>query len=132
MAPLKKTHKYRYRKQVLNELLATEEIYCSALKTMIHSYLKPLSDSKGILSSSEIKGLFSNIQSIYLLSQETLILFKDLQKDYHQEYQNAIKQLLSHANFFKIYQDYLINYANAIKLQTNLRHNNKQYKSFLD
>ncbi|CAK59070.1 unnamed protein product (macronuclear) [Paramecium tetraurelia] len=132
VAPLKKTHKYRYRKQVLNELLATEEIYCSALKTMIHSYLKPLSDSKGILSSSEIKGLFSNIQSIYLLSQETLILFKDLQKDYHQEYQNAIKQLLSHANFFKIYQDYLINYANAIKLQTNLRHNNKQYKSFLD
>ncbi|CAD8201038.1 unnamed protein product [Paramecium octaurelia] len=132
VAPLKKTHKYRYRKQVLNELLATEEIYCSALKTMIHSYLKPLSDSKGILSSSEIKGLFSNIQSIYMLSQETLIIFKDLQKDYHQEYQNAIKQLLSHANFFKIYQDYLINYANAIKLQTNLRHNNKQYKSFLD
>lgn len=45
---------------------------------MINSYLKPLSDSKGILSSSEIKGLFSNIQSIYMLSQETLTIFKDL------------------------------------------------------
>ncbi|CAD8095875.1 unnamed protein product [Paramecium sonneborni] len=132
LAPLKKSHKYKYRKQVLNELFVTEEIYCSALKTMINCYLKPLSESKGILSSSEIKGLFSNIQSIYMLSQETLTIFRDLQKDYQQEFQNAIKQLLSHANFFKIYQDYLINYANASKLQTNLRVNNKQYKSFLD
>lgn len=59
---------------VLSELCSTEKSYCQILSLLINNYLNPL---KNILTTKEIKGLFSNIESIYKLSQQTLEIFNE-------------------------------------------------------
>jgi hypothetical protein len=65
---------------------------------------------KNILTPKEIKGLFSNIDSIYKLSQQTLEIFNEKLSNFGIHSIVADQELLSLTSFFKIYSEYLINY----------------------
>lgn len=113
------------RRYVGMEIIKTEEDYCGNLSALMDVYHKSLSSLVGtnnqILSDSEIKFLFGNIQSIMQVNQSFL---EDLKKiDPNDPLAKFGSVFEKTSAFFKMYTVYIKNKGEADpffnKLQTN-------------
>ncbi|KNE54723.1 hypothetical protein AMAG_00682 [Allomyces macrogynus ATCC 38327] len=60
------------RKNIIAEILATEDTYIAELAYLVKHYVQPMEDRQ-ILSPEEVKGLFSNVESILKFHSDFLI-----------------------------------------------------------
>lgn len=123
------------RSRIVDEIVTTEETYVNDLEILIRLYLEPLSTRKNkkkkpIITREQVKGLFSNIESILNLNR---VLLADLQKQIElppeEQRIGAAFNLL--AKCLLIYTDYCSNQKNADDLYTKLKHSNDQFVSLL-
>ena len=62
-AYLPERKEYRYRVNVMREMVSTEKTYLEGLKTLIKTFLNPLKDSK-LIGEPQVKSIFSNMESL--------------------------------------------------------------------
>lgn len=119
---------HRYRKNVILELLKTEEAYVADLNIIISRILAPLQEDD-IISDDQAKQLGSNIHALRETNTNFLL---DLKKRFTDNYVGPyvkIGDLLSeYAPYFKMYSFY---YNDFGKIDSNiqmLKKDNLQYK----
>ncbi|EDR23406.1 spermatogenesis-associated protein, putative [Entamoeba dispar SAW760] len=96
------------RANTIKEIISTEESYIEQLNTVIKFVLNPIK-KESILSSEQIKLIFSDITTIYSVNEQFLKLIKSFEC---QDYANVlIGQIFNQMGpLFKMYADYCMNY----------------------
>ncbi|KAI9138179.1 Dbl homology domain-containing protein [Paraphysoderma sedebokerense] len=110
---LKKQENIQRRHKIVAEILSTEQTYISELDKLVQIYLNPLESapSPSLLTSDEIRFVFSNIRSILQFHQD--YFYKGLQKVTDLAEQSIGKVFVEHGAFFKMYSVYINNFDKA-------------------
>lgn len=132
----KQSTKSDARSKIVDEIVTTEETYVNDLEILIRLYLEPLSTRKNkkkkpIITKEQVKGLFSNIESILNLNR---VLLADLQKQIElpPEEQRIGASFNLLAKCLLLYTDYCSNQKNADELYTKLKSSNDQFIALLN
>ncbi|KAM3146817.1 hypothetical protein pb186bvf_000971 [Paramecium bursaria] len=127
---------YRYRYNVIREILETERNYVRDLKLIVEQVKYPL---QNILQPDEINDIFTNLEEIYLLNSNYL---QQLELGYQNfskftPYQTVISYVTSFLQNlvdnqgFNIYFDYCNGYTKSSKFQETIKQDEK-YKNYID
>ena len=110
-----------YRKNVINELVKTEEIYVNNLNLIFQEIMVPVKGNKNILDSEQYLILFSNLESIFKFN-ETFC------SELISKFSNFIPQRTKIADivekyvpFFRFYFDYCNNFERSNFFLINLK-----------
>eukprot|EP00771_Trimastix_marina_P002009 gnl/Trimastix_PCT/3119.p1 GENE.gnl/Trimastix_PCT/3119~~gnl/Trimastix_PCT/3119.p1 ORF type:complete len:381 (-),score=96.83 gnl/Trimastix_PCT/3119:142-1284(-) len=117
----------KHRKMVLEELAATERTYCEQLGVMVNTFYIPMRDER-ILDQAELRGLFSEIQSIYQTNNVFSGLFETAVRKNGYGLGHELQRVIA---FLKCYTQYVNNYSNAIQTHARLIKTNSKFKNFL-
>ena len=103
--------KLEQRREVIKEIVSTENSYVTQLQIVIDYVLKPLETSK-LLSSDEKEKIFGDIEKIYFVNNQFRILLNSFKEE---KYDNLLigKMFNDMSNYFNIYGSYNVNYLNA-------------------
>jgi hypothetical protein len=111
LSPEEQAKKQRKRREVLNEIVQTEETYVSCLEVIVTVFLEPLEEAiaqhKPILGEQEVAAIFANVKQLH---QIHLAFLQDLQGfDVDKDIYFA-RIFLKHIPLLKIYTEYVNNY----------------------
>jgi len=121
----------RMRIEVINEIIISERYYVRDLETVVNLFLIPLRNLQ-IVSTEDIKKLFSNIELIFTVNQEITSNFqRELIATPEIQLFNIGQIFLKTVQFLKVYSIYSSNYATAIATYDHLKTENKEFLSFL-
>ncbi|KAJ1657924.1 hypothetical protein IWQ61_002743 [Dispira simplex] len=101
---------------------ATNQVGEVNLDTYYHKY-------RGILSSTEIKSIFSNVDSLLMLHRDHLL--PELEQCVQQQDERLGNVFLRNSAFIRIYSVYVNNFDNATELLTDLEKQRKKFTKFL-
>jgi hypothetical protein len=107
--PMRKQH--RYRKNVIAEILHTEEAYVRDLSIVIEEVYIPL---KRVLKPEQMSQVFSNMKEIQGLN-ESLMMALQSKFDKFWPYQVTFDCLVSFLPFFKLYFQYCTDFDRSVK-----------------
>lgn len=122
--------RFKHRKFVLDELRKTERDYHNNLQIIIDFVMKPVNALK-IVSKDESDLIFSNIESICLLSNEFLNVL-DEKLDKYDRNSLVIDKLLPILPHFKLYFIYCKNYNDFLTLFSKFNKLKHSFLTFLD
>ncbi|KAJ6233259.1 faciogenital dysplasia protein [Anaeramoeba flamelloides] len=113
--PFAEETKLKKRKQVIIELVKTEEDYVNDLRTIIKHYLDPITNQK-IVKEKDIPLIFSHTKMIETVNS---MILDNLNKAYPQDEDeianmNVGKIFIQIAEFLKVYTQYCSNHENAV------------------
>ncbi|KAM3145531.1 hypothetical protein pb186bvf_002305 [Paramecium bursaria] len=121
--------KFKYRCQIIQEIIQTEKSYNDRMKLLVHQVIVPLRNEKK-LTSQDVAKLFSNIDAIQQFSDEILDYFQRKYKNFAPNSMIA-DELVPMLHFFKLYFQYAQNYNDGQKLFKKLSETNKQFIDFI-
>merc|ERR1712137_210511 len=129
---------YHVRRKVLNhyirsnparELLKTETTYVNILKAMVHLFLNPILEN-GLLDQSEVRRVFSNIETILALNKTLWQEMLERMKYWGLEVKLG-DIFLQITEYFKVYIEYVKNYEHALEFLRQ-RKNDVALATFLE
>ena len=126
---LKKRKRLNYRRNVINELIQTEELYVNDLNLIYQEIMIPVKEQK-ILTSEEYLKLFSNLESIYKFNEtfcsELISKFSEfeIQKT---KIGDVVEKVIP---FFRFYFSYCNNFERSNNFLMKLR-KDKSNQNFL-
>lgn len=108
--------KCRQRREVVTEIVNTEDSYFSCLDIVARVYLAPLEEALGqnkpIITQDEVTAVFSNIREIHQLHSRLSTELKEAQGG--SENGPFAHVLAKHIPSFKIYTEYVNNFNNSL------------------
>ncbi|CAD8151511.1 unnamed protein product [Paramecium octaurelia] len=127
--PFKKLRKqHRYRVNVINELISTENKYVNDLLVIKENVQQPL--LKIIENQDHVKFMF-NLDSIYYFNFEFLKILKTKEKIVNEKpYDKIMDQITVLLAGFKFYYDYCKEFDASKKMRDNYSNTNQVYKKF--
>jgi hypothetical protein len=121
-------NRQKRREHAAKELLSTERTYADGLRIMVECYIQPftiLTDTvKQIISTNDIKILFSNCRQLSMFHAQMLAKLTDRLSDYNATTTRLGDVFVELAPFFKVYQEYVNNYDTAQKHLLELKKTN--------
>lgn len=124
----------RMRLGVLQELVATEELYVQQLQCVTGEYIKPLRDSltheRPLLSAHELARLFLNVETLRTLNQSLLTRLRVRESKFPLQYTfgDVFVELIP---AMKLYIDYVNGFSGALAVYKALLEGNKEFVDFL-
>ncbi|KAL6070881.1 Rho guanyl nucleotide exchange factor [Balamuthia mandrillaris] len=119
----------RHRHKIINEIINTERDYIKDLQNLIHYFMEPLESNK-ILSSEEIKVIFSNVTMIVKIN---LALYDDLLAKAKESKGDDLGQpFLNLSDYLKMYSQYCSNQKMQRETLLACEKKNKEFKAFLE
>jgi len=122
--------------QVAKELVSTERSYCDSLRVIYKSFVLRLQvqselegPGRALLDAVDMGRVFHNVEDIFKLSEQ---LTADLEEiTLEKVLTTAVgSTLLHYAPLFRIYQSYLENYDDAVRVLTQLRKDKPDFDFF--
>ncbi|EFA75572.1 pleckstrin domain-containing protein [Heterostelium album PN500] len=105
----------RTRQKVLQELVSTEESYCDSLENLILVYKYPLERDPSIkLDPHIIKGIFSNVEQILVVSKDLLLELKR-RVSLPANQQNIGEIYIQKAQEMRFYVEYINNFEHSMQ-----------------
>eukprot|EP00698_Gefionella_okellyi_P013820 TRINITY_DN3810_c0_g1_i1.p1 TRINITY_DN3810_c0_g1~~TRINITY_DN3810_c0_g1_i1.p1 ORF type:complete len:998 (+),score=202.79 TRINITY_DN3810_c0_g1_i1:77-3070(+) len=108
---------FEYRRNVVREILETEQRYVDGLIHIRKAYMEPLKEvagtSRGILTSEEISTIFFSIDALFRVNSELLSELNDRVNQWEPK-SHIADVFLRMAPFFKSYAPYVTNYNRAM------------------
>jgi hypothetical protein len=128
-------NRQKRREHAAKELLSTERTYADGLRIMVECYIQPfamLTDTaKQIISTNDIKILFSNCRQLSFFHTQMLAKLTDRLSEYNATTTRLGDVFVELAPFFKVYQEYVNNYDSAQKHLLELKKNNARFAETL-
>lgn len=118
----------RIRKNLVDELYATEKSYCRNLETAVDVFLDPLRQKK-LLKKQEVEEMFGSIEQVKQINYEILVQLEAEMKSDSPRVGRVIKGM---SPFLKAYTDYVNQYDDANALYERSVNKNKRFASFLE
>eukprot|EP00727_Mastigamoeba_balamuthi_P007126 m51a1_g3033 putative pleckstrin domain-containing protein (710) ;mRNA; f:907717-911267 len=114
------------RAKIVEEIYATEKTYVMHLGILVSLYRKPMSQVKGI-TSGDILGVFSNVDTIHMLHVE--LLQKITKRVTSWSPSSVLGDLFLEAGkWIKLYRHYISNYDSGQELLKRLEEQNSEFR----
>lgn len=125
--------KMSMRQVAAEEILSSEQTYVDQIHLCIESYKKPIQASK-LLEDKVVRDLFSNVETIYALHVDFLAELKTRMRRWTSPTEkNSIGDVMTRLiPYLKIYQEYINNYENSIKVLNKLLEKNSKFVQLLN
>ncbi|XP_032792326.2 FYVE, RhoGEF and PH domain-containing protein 3 isoform X1 [Daphnia magna] len=117
-----KERRLRLRKNVLDEIISSEESYIKQLDMLLNGFVRPVRD-KNTIPKHSFSAIFGDIEPLYSLN---IVLHDELQKS-----ENVGSAFLKIAPYLKLYSTYAHDYELATRSLQALRKSNKAFEAFV-
>ncbi|KNE56373.1 hypothetical protein AMAG_02186 [Allomyces macrogynus ATCC 38327] len=113
------------RKNIIAEILATEDTYIAELAYLVEHYVKQM-EERQILSAEEVKGLFSNVESILKFHRDFLVGAMRANQD------RLGRVFAQHSAYLKMYSVFINAYDQAMVDLSKWLAKRKKVRQFCD